>query len=84
VGDVPRLVLDGQTGFLLPPDDALAVGSLMARLARDARLRETLGSAAGRAARNHEGTERLAEQLLAVYGRIASRTASPRLRAALA
>ena len=84
VGDVPRLVVNGQTGFLLPPDDAFAAGSLMARLARDARLRETLGSAAGRAARSHEGTERLAEQLLAVYGRIASRTASPRLRAALA
>ncbi len=84
VGDVPRLVIDGQTGFLLPPDDAPTTASLMIRLAEDAGLRETMGAAAGRIARGFEGTERLAGQLLAVYSRIASRTASARLRAALA
>jgi glycosyltransferase involved in cell wall biosynthesis len=84
VGDVPRLVAEGQTGFLLPADDVSALGSLMVRLAGDAGLRAQMGAAAGRIARGFEGTERLAEQLLAVYGRIASRTTSPRLRAALA
>jgi glycosyltransferase involved in cell wall biosynthesis len=84
VGDVPRLVVDGQTGFLAPPDDASALGSLMARLAGDAGLREKMGAAAGRIARGYEGTERLGEQLLAIYSRIANRTANARLREALA
>jgi hypothetical protein len=43
-----------------------------------------MGAAAGRIARGYEGTERLGEQLLAIYSRIANRTANARLREALA
>ncbi len=66
VGGLGELVLDGVTGLLVPPDDAPALATAMARLIGDAALREKLGRA-GRA-RVHEGF--LAEQMVEAYERL--------------
>jgi len=45
VGGTPEMVLDDETGFLVPPSDAGALADAMARLAGDAFLRRRLGAA---------------------------------------
>jgi glycosyltransferase involved in cell wall biosynthesis len=42
---IPELVIDGETGALLPPDDAQALGAAIERLLRDATLRGRLAAA---------------------------------------
>jgi glycosyltransferase involved in cell wall biosynthesis len=42
---IPELVLDGETGALVPPDDAAALSDAIERLLRDAGLRERLATA---------------------------------------
>jgi glycosyltransferase involved in cell wall biosynthesis len=44
VSGVPELVRDGETGLLVPPDDAAALADAIARLAADAGLRARLGA----------------------------------------
>ncbi len=48
VGSVPTNVVDGLTGFLVPPGDAMALADRCALLLRSARLREEMGQAARR------------------------------------
>jgi glycosyltransferase involved in cell wall biosynthesis len=48
VGGLAELVVDGETGILVPPGDAAALAAALGRLVEDRELRRTLG-AAGRA-----------------------------------
>jgi glycosyltransferase involved in cell wall biosynthesis len=48
VGGLAELVVDGETGILVPPGDAPALAAALGRLIEDRALRQTLG-AAGRA-----------------------------------
>ena len=48
VGGIPEVVAEGETGLLVPAEDAAALGAAMARLAADSGLRARLG-AQGRA-----------------------------------
>ncbi len=45
VGGCRELVVDGQTGFVVPPRDPVALAEAMRRLWRDDRMREAMGSA---------------------------------------
>jgi glycosyltransferase involved in cell wall biosynthesis len=45
VGGVPELVVDGETGFLIPPADEVALASALERLVSDADLRRRMGAA---------------------------------------
>ncbi len=44
-GGTPEMVLDDETGFLVPPSDPVALADALARLAGDAFLRKRLGAA---------------------------------------
>lgn len=44
-GSIEDVVIDGQTGVLVPPDNALALRDAMLRLGKDAALRKKLGQA---------------------------------------
>jgi glycosyltransferase involved in cell wall biosynthesis len=56
VGGIPELVVDGETGFLVPPGDPEALAEALRRVVADDELRRRLGAG---------GRER-AEQLFAV------------------
>ncbi len=50
VGGIPEIVVDGETGLLVPPGDAAALRAAMARLIDSADLRQAMGQAARRRA----------------------------------
>jgi len=66
VGGTPEVVLDGQTGLLVPPGDPQATAAALERLLSDPALRQEMG-AAGRARVSAsfaiEGTQEQLEQL---------------------
>lgn len=45
VSALPEIVVEGETGLMVPPEDAGALAGAMRRLARDRRLRERFGKA---------------------------------------
>jgi glycosyltransferase involved in cell wall biosynthesis len=65
-GGIQDLVIDGETGFLVPPGDARAVGATMARLVVDAGLREAMGRAALRRVRQFSASA-VAERIEHAY-----------------
>jgi len=44
-GGTPEMIVEGETGYLVPPSDAAALAEAIARLAGDAFLRKRLGAA---------------------------------------
>lgn len=68
VGGLRDLVVDGETGFLVPPGDVPALRSAMQRLLEDAKLRRRLGDA-GRARIAERFTwQRFTDDTLRAYG----------------
>ncbi|HHX40642.1 MAG TPA: glycosyltransferase family 4 protein [Armatimonadetes bacterium] len=51
VGAIPELVVDGETGFLVPPGDADALAQAVNTLLEESRLRERMGRAGWQRAR---------------------------------
>jgi glycosyltransferase involved in cell wall biosynthesis len=69
VGGVPELVVDGETGLLVPPGDVAALADALRNLLRDKGLRDRMG-AAGRARVERAFTlDRCVDGLLASYRR---------------
>ncbi len=66
-GGVAEIVVDGETGFLAPPDNVAALAELTTRLIGDAALRRRLGSAGRRRAETTYSLESCAEGILQVY-----------------
>lgn len=71
VSAIPEVVIDGETGLLVPPDDPEALAQGMARLATDAALCARLGAAGERRVRERFGLDRMVDETLAVYHRVA-------------
>jgi glycosyltransferase involved in cell wall biosynthesis len=69
VGDVPEVVIDGQTGLITPPRDGNALADAMEKLLVDRALRESLASGAGRFARENLTWPRIAESTCDTYRR---------------
>lgn len=69
VGDLPEVVIDGQTGLIVPPRDAKALADAMERLLLDRRLRDTLATGASRFAKEHLSWPRIADVTHDVYRR---------------
>jgi len=68
-GDVSEVVIDGQTGLLVPPRDAEALGDAMGKLLVDRRLRDSLAAGAGRFAKEKLSWPRIADMTCDTYRR---------------
>ena len=67
VSAVPEIVVDGETGFLAPAGDAVAVADALARLLDDADLRQALGESGLRRAQVEFSVEQMTERTMRVY-----------------
>lgn len=67
VGDAPRLVADGETGFVIERDDLPGYAAALRKLIADAGLRARMGAAGRRRAENDFGLEMLARRTLDAY-----------------
>jgi glycosyltransferase involved in cell wall biosynthesis len=67
VGGVPEIVRDGETGTLVAPGDAGALGRAIAALARDPTLRQRLGAAGRRRAEREFGLAEFQRAHLELY-----------------
>ncbi len=69
VGDVPDVVVDGQTGLIVPPRDGKALADAMEKLLLDPRLRDSLATGAARAAKEKLSWPRIADLTYGTYCR---------------
>jgi glycosyltransferase involved in cell wall biosynthesis len=67
VSAVPEVVIEGQTGLLVPPSDPAALAAAMVRLAADGPLRERLGAAGQRRVVSHFGLDRMVDETVQLY-----------------
>jgi glycosyltransferase involved in cell wall biosynthesis len=68
-GGLAEVVVDGETGLLVPPEQAAPLATALDRLAADAALRARFGAAGSARVRAQYGAEKMAEETLACYGR---------------
>lgn len=67
VGGVPELVEDGVTGYLVPPQNAHALGEAIGKLLADSGLRQRMGKAGRRRALEQFSLDRMLRETQAVY-----------------
>jgi len=66
-GGTPELVVDGETGLLVPPGDVTALAEAIERLLRDAGLRRKMGEAGRKRVEGHFTIEQTVAQTVALY-----------------
>jgi glycosyltransferase involved in cell wall biosynthesis len=66
-GSVPEVVVDGETGLLVPPGDVAALRAALERLLGDADLRRRLGAAARERIRERFAWDAVTDATIAVY-----------------
>jgi glycosyltransferase involved in cell wall biosynthesis len=69
VGGLAEIVVDGETGILVPPRDAVALRRALKRLLADAALRARMGAAGRRRITDLCSWDRVAPQVLETYRR---------------
>ena len=67
VGDVPAMVRDGQTGVMVPPENAASLAAAIVSLLRDPTRRERLGNAARKLIEDEFSADRMTADYLRVY-----------------
>lgn len=67
VGGLSEVVVEGETGFLVPAGDPVELAGLLGRLVEDPELRERLGEAGHRRAQSSFSLERWRDEHLALY-----------------
>lgn len=69
-GAIAEVMVDGETGFLVPPRDHVAMAQKLVLLLKDPVLRTRMGDAALARARERFTVERMVEETAAVYERL--------------
>ena len=69
VGDVPDVVIDGETGLLVPPRDVKALADAMEKLLVERELRDSLARGAARTAKEKLSWPRIADMTDGAYRR---------------
>ena len=72
-GGIPEVVQDGKTGLLVPPKDAEALAAALVRLLKDPGARRRMGDAGLARVRDRFSAERMVQDTLVVYERVAQR-----------
>ena len=72
VSAIPEVVVDGETGLLVPPREVEPLAAAWQRLAADPELRRRLGTAGRRRVRERFGLERMVEETLDAYASVAT------------
>jgi glycosyltransferase involved in cell wall biosynthesis len=73
VGGLLDLVVDGETGILVPPGDVVALRSALERVLGDRELRRRLGAAGRRRAQEQFSWDRVTRETVALYARYAGK-----------
>jgi L-malate glycosyltransferase len=68
-GGIPEVVVDGETGLLVPPRDHQALAQAIARLLKDQALRARMGAAGFERVQRVFSADRMVERTLEVYER---------------
>lgn len=71
VGSAAEVVIDGQTGLVVPPGDAWSLASAVARLLSDGDMRKAMGAAAARLAAKRFSGSRLVADTERIYTEVA-------------
>ena len=75
VGGVPEVLVDGETGFLVPPKDDKALAKATVALLKDEALRTRMGEAALARARRYFTVERMVRETADAYDMLVARGA---------
>jgi len=75
VGGLPEVVVQGQTGVVVPREDDAALAAALVPLLADAALRQRLGAAGREHVRQHFEWETCVDRMLALYGAVCAATA---------
>ncbi len=67
VSAIPEVVIDGETGRLVPPDDTAAMAAAMVALAKDPELRSRLGAAGHARVVERFGLDRMVDETIEIY-----------------
>jgi glycosyltransferase involved in cell wall biosynthesis len=70
VGGVPDAVVEGETGFMVPPENPQALAEAVSRLLRDESLARQMGAAGRRRAEQLFTLDRCAREMTDVYDRL--------------
>jgi glycosyltransferase involved in cell wall biosynthesis len=73
VSSIPEIVVDAETGLLVPADDAPALAAAVSRVLADGHLATAFGAAGRERARGQFSVDRMARRTLEVYDRAVSR-----------
>jgi glycosyltransferase involved in cell wall biosynthesis len=72
-GGVPEIVLDGQTGILVPPRDSHALAAAMLTLVRDSKLRRKMGECGRKRAEINFSNKTMIEKVEQLYSQLISK-----------
>lgn len=78
-GDVPHVVREGETGFVVPHNDRNMLAQRILELTQSRKLRQRMGSAGRACVEAHYSVDKLGEHLMALYLRAASAVRHGRL-----
>jgi glycosyltransferase involved in cell wall biosynthesis len=76
VGGIPEMIVDGETGLLVPPRDPAKLAEALERLLQDARLRAEFGQAGRRRCEERFSIDRHVVAIVEQYRQVMSQHAA--------